>query len=203
MRAAYQIALGAEFIDPIDAQKLDTIRKDQKDIPIPRGWIRVGRRRDVPHGTCIVSHCGKTYAWVVPGRSKDFADFTLLMLNIATWIPPAAKGQAAATVHPRVEPLPRSEEAEAESPGIQMRLYEDSQSINRGLSSCRGSGPRLRGSMTPGYTAGRISDDSTGPIMTLRTGLVVLSLLLSVLIGATIAGRGRMPGRAHGPANRR
>ena len=133
MRAAYQIALGAEFIDPIDEQKLDAIRKDQKDIPIARGWIRVGRKREVPRGACIVAHCGKTYAWVVPGHSKDFADFALLMMNIATWIPPAAKGQAAATVHPRVEPLPRGEEAEAESPGIQMRLYEDSQAINRGL----------------------------------------------------------------------
>ena len=131
MRAAYQIAPGAEFIDPIDEQKLDAIRKDQKDIPIAPGWIRVGRKRDVPRGACIVSHCGQTYAWVVPGHSKDFADFTLLMMNIATWIPPAAKGQAPCAT--RVEPLPRGEEAEAESPGIQMRLYEDSQLINRGL----------------------------------------------------------------------
>src|SRR6185437_9466321 len=67
MRAAYQIALGAEFIDPIDAQKLEAIRKDQKDVPISRGWIRVGRKRDVPRGACIVSHCGNTYAWVVAG----------------------------------------------------------------------------------------------------------------------------------------
>ncbi len=68
----------------------------------------------------------------MPGHSKDFADFTLLMMNIATWIPPAAKGQVAATVACASSP-PRGEEAEAESPGIQMRLYEDSPSINRGL----------------------------------------------------------------------
>ncbi len=39
--------------------------------------------------------------------------------------------------------------------------------------------------------------------MTLRTGLVVLSLLLSVLIGATIAGRGRDAAPGAGPASRR
>ena len=131
MRAAYHIAMGAEFIDPVDEQKLEAIRKDQKDLPLTRGWIRVGTKHDVPRGACIVSHCGKTYAWVVPGHTKDFADFALLMMNIATWIPPAAKGQAPA--RPRVDILPRGEEAEAEPSGIQMRLYEDSPSINRGL----------------------------------------------------------------------
>lgn len=53
------------------------------------------------------------------------------MLNIATWVPP--KPAAAVAAHPRAEALPRSEAAETESSEIQMRLYEDSQSINRGL----------------------------------------------------------------------
>ncbi len=132
MRAAYQIALGAEFIDPVDQKKLEAIQKDQKDLQIPQGWVCVGRKRDIPHGACIVAHCGKTYAWVVPGHSKDFADFALVMLNIATWIPPGAKAQPPA-IRPRIEPLPPRETEETESPGIQMRLYEDSQSINRGL----------------------------------------------------------------------
>jgi hypothetical protein len=131
MRAAYHIALGAEFIDSVDEKKLDAILKNQKELTIPRGWIRVGRRHDIPRGACIVSHCGKTYVWVVPGHSKDFADFSLLMLNIATWVPPGAKAKAAA--RPRLEPLPRVEEGEEESSEIQMRLYEDSPSVNRGL----------------------------------------------------------------------
>jgi hypothetical protein len=131
MRAAYQIALGAEFIDPVDEKKLEAIQKDQKDLQIAQGWVCAGRKRDVPRGACIVSHCGKTYVWVEPGRSKDFADFALLMLNIATWMPPAAKAQAAA--RPRIEPFQPREREEAEAPEIQMRLYEDSPSVNRGL----------------------------------------------------------------------
>jgi hypothetical protein len=131
MRAAYHIALGAEHIDPVDEKKLEAILKDQKDLQIPRGWICVGKKHDVPHGACIVSHCGKTYVWVVPARSKDFADFALFMLNIATWVPPAPKAQPARS--PRIEALPPSETEPAEAPGIQMRLYEDSPSVNRGL----------------------------------------------------------------------
>jgi hypothetical protein len=130
MRAAYQLALGAAILDPVDEKKLEAIQKDQKDIQIPAGWVCVGRKRDVPRDACIVSHCGKTYVWVVPGHSKDFADFALFMLNIATWIPPTAK--APSPIAPR-EALPRRETEEAESPGIQMRLYEDSTGINRGL----------------------------------------------------------------------
>jgi hypothetical protein len=130
MRAAYQIALGAPITDPVDEKKLEAIQKDQKDIQIPVGWACAGRKRDVPHGACIVSHCGKTYVWVAPGRSKDFADFALLMLDIATWIPPEPK--APSPIGPR-EALPRREIEELESPGIQMRLYEGSSGINRGL----------------------------------------------------------------------
>jgi hypothetical protein len=131
MRAAYQIALGAEFIDPVDEKKLDAIQKDQKDLQIPYGCVGVGTKHDVPRGACMVSHCGKTYVWVVPGRSKDFADFALFMLNIATWIPPVTKAQPA--IRPRVEALPPREGEEAELPAIQMRLYEDSPSVYRGL----------------------------------------------------------------------
>jgi hypothetical protein len=131
MRAAYHIALGAEHIDPVDEKKLEAILKDQKDLQIPRGWICVGKKRDVPHGACIVSHCGKTYVWVVPGRSKDFADFALFMLNIATWVPPPTKAQPA--LSPRIEAIPPRETQPGEVPEIQFRLYEDSPSVNRGL----------------------------------------------------------------------
>ena len=96
MRAAYHIALGSEHIDPLDAKKLDGVLKDQKELVIPRGWICAGTRHQVPHGACIVAHCGKTYVWVLPGHSKDFADFSLLMLNIATWVPPVEKAKVKA-----------------------------------------------------------------------------------------------------------
>jgi hypothetical protein len=131
MRAAYHIALGADDIDPLDAKKLDAILKDQKDLVIPRGWICAGTRHQVPRGACIVSHCGKTYVWVVPGHSRDFADFSLLMLNIATWVPPYAKERAKAAGVPGVRALPGEEDEQ--QPGIQMRMYEDSTGFNRGL----------------------------------------------------------------------
>lgn len=131
MRAAYQIALGAPYIDPVDEKRLQAIWKDQKDILIRPGFVHVGTKHDVPRGACIVSHCGKTYVWVAPGQSKDFADFVLFMLNIATWIPPSAKNQPA--IRQRLEPLSPREAEQPEEDGIQMRLYEDSQGINRGL----------------------------------------------------------------------
>jgi hypothetical protein len=131
MRAAYHLALGAEIIDPVDAKKLDAILKDQKDLVIPRGWICSGTRHQVPRGACLVAHCGKTYVWVLPGHAKDFADFSLLMLNIATWVPAPAKERAKGALVPRERPLP-GEEGEEEG-GIQMRLYEDSTGFNRGL----------------------------------------------------------------------
>ena len=76
-----------------------------------------------------MSHCGKTYVWVMPGHAKDFADFSLLMLNIATWVPPYAKDRAKGALFPRALPGDEGEE----EPGIQMRMYEDSTGFNRGL----------------------------------------------------------------------
>ncbi len=155
MRAAYQIALGAEFIDTLDLTKLDAILKDQKELVVPRGWLGVGTKHDLPHKVCISSHCGKTYVWVTPDHGKDFADFALLMLNIATWVPPGSPPSLSLTIDkiapitfaespsaakqgpPRPEPRATSPEtgrpATPEAPAIQRRLYEDSQSINRGL----------------------------------------------------------------------
>jgi len=89
MRAAYHIALGADSPDPLDQSKLDAVLKDQKGLEIPRGWLVVGAKRDVPHHAAIASHCVNTYVWVPPEHAKDFADFALLMLNIATWSPPS------------------------------------------------------------------------------------------------------------------
>jgi len=155
MRAAYHIALGAEFIDTLDMTKLDAILKDQKGLMVPRGWLAVGTKHEVPHKVCMVSHCGKTYVWVPPEHAKDFADFALLMLNIATWAPPSPPPSLSLTIDkiapihigttapPTAQALPEAlpgvtapefvRPVTPETPAIQRRLYEDSQSINRGL----------------------------------------------------------------------
>jgi hypothetical protein len=155
MRAAYHIALGAEFIDSLDKARLDAILEDQKGLVVPSGWLGVGTKHDVPHEVRMHSHCGKTYVWVTPEHAKDFADFSLLMLNIATWVPPSSPpslslsidkiaplqiGKAPSPTAQAQRPVPQGtappEVARPPAPEahpIQRRLYEDSQSINRGL----------------------------------------------------------------------
>jgi hypothetical protein len=145
MRAAYQVALGSEFIDPVDMAKLTAILKEQKGLDVHPGWLAVGEKSEVPQRTCVVGHCGSTYVWVTPEHSKEFADFALLMLNIATWSPPPPAGTpkldlSIDKIPPITFGLPKAPGAQApaaypvqpESP-VQRRLYEDSQSINRGL----------------------------------------------------------------------
>jgi hypothetical protein len=154
MRAAYHVALGAELVDPLDATKLDAILRDQKCLSIAHGWLGIGAKHDVPREANIVSHCGCTDVWVMPEHAKDFADFALLILNIATWVPPTPHPTLNVTVD-KIAPitfgpttsvegqLPQAiSGARAAEPGqqpplqprpIQRRLYVDSQSINRGL----------------------------------------------------------------------
>lgn len=48
-------------------------------------WFSVGSKCDVPKDACYVGHCGKTYAWVMPNQTKDLANFTLAILDIATY----------------------------------------------------------------------------------------------------------------------
>jgi len=52
---------------------------------IQSGWFSVGSKCDVPKDACYVAHCGKTYAWVMPNQTKDLANFTLAILDIATY----------------------------------------------------------------------------------------------------------------------
>jgi hypothetical protein len=51
------------------------------------GWFAVGTRADVPKGACYVGHCGKTYAWVIPGCEGNLADFALVILDITAYQP--------------------------------------------------------------------------------------------------------------------
>jgi hypothetical protein len=49
------------------------------------GWFVIGRKHDIPKEACYVGHCGKTYAWVMPEHMNDLANFTLAILDIATY----------------------------------------------------------------------------------------------------------------------
>jgi hypothetical protein len=89
MRAAYMMALGRGPLDPVDESKLQAILTGQPESAIHTGWICSGGKHDVPHDAWISGRCGTTTVWVMPQYAKEFADFSLLMLNIATWSPPA------------------------------------------------------------------------------------------------------------------
>jgi hypothetical protein len=51
---------------------------------IPPGWIHVGKLKDVPLHACYKAHCGNTWVWVMPEASEAFAQFTLVLHDIAT-----------------------------------------------------------------------------------------------------------------------
>jgi hypothetical protein len=57
------------------------------------GWYKTGRRHDVPKNACYVAHYGKTYAWVIPGCEAEIANFTIVVLNLATYVAPDRKPQ--------------------------------------------------------------------------------------------------------------
>ena len=89
MRAAYDMVLRPDAVNPADAKKLEEILKNTKVIPRSSlGWVCTGRKHDVPRDACLVAHYGKHYAWVMPEHAKDFNDFVLQILNIATYVPP-------------------------------------------------------------------------------------------------------------------
>jgi hypothetical protein len=50
---------------------------------LPAGWLRCGRRRDVPAKTCYKAHCGDTWVWVTPNGTGPLADFNLILQDIA------------------------------------------------------------------------------------------------------------------------
>lgn len=51
---------------------------------IPPGWVHVGRGTDVPKCARYKGHTGKTWVWVMPEDAEAFAQFTLVLLDIAT-----------------------------------------------------------------------------------------------------------------------
>ena len=157
MRAAYQMALGLGPVDPIDLQKLEGFESGRALQAVAPGWLCVGTKHEIPKGSRLVSHEGHTYVWVKPGHSKQFADFSLLILDIATVAPssgPAGPTKISLSID-NIAPIQIKEASKGQSlqpgalpealpanpppvtpptpPGIKPRLYEDSPSINRGL----------------------------------------------------------------------
>ena len=152
MRAAYMVALEIGPIDPVDLKKLEEIEKAQSLPPIASGWLCVGGKHEVPREAHLVDHDGHSYVWVKPGHTKEFADFALLILNIATFTP---SGPDSSKIHLSIDNLPaiqmnlpslsRAIRPEAlpaplptptpapSPPSMAPRLYEDSPTINRGL----------------------------------------------------------------------
>ncbi len=51
---------------------------------LPTGWLHIGGPRDVPAASCYKAHCGHTWVWVMPDGMEGLADFTLVLLDIAT-----------------------------------------------------------------------------------------------------------------------
>jgi hypothetical protein len=51
---------------------------------LPCGWLGFGQLKDVPVAACYKSHCGDKWVWVTSEGMKGLADFTLVLLDIAT-----------------------------------------------------------------------------------------------------------------------
>ncbi len=92
MRCACQIALGLpDQIHPVDYDRLKTLLaknyKNSNGNPmemIPTGWLERGTKWQVPKHWAYVAHCDHTYVWVNPDRLRDFTNFVLIYLDIAT-----------------------------------------------------------------------------------------------------------------------
>ena len=51
---------------------------------LPCGWLHVGRLIEVPLAACYKAHHGDTWVWVDSEGMKGLAEFTLVLLDIAT-----------------------------------------------------------------------------------------------------------------------
>ncbi|MFO0906796.1 MAG: hypothetical protein U0835_00255 [Isosphaeraceae bacterium] len=97
MRAAYMIALGRDAeIAPIDLERLDDflvlnydvykVTRDPHTV-IPSGWLCIGDKGSRPKHGHYVAHKDGVYVWVQEGRLRDLANFSLIILDIATLHP--------------------------------------------------------------------------------------------------------------------
>jgi len=51
---------------------------------LPRGWLHIGKLKEVPLGACYKAHCGGTWVWVTPDGMEGLSQFTLVFLDICT-----------------------------------------------------------------------------------------------------------------------
>jgi hypothetical protein len=85
MRCAYLWALGGpEQLGPDCVEVLEHFLVAKDLAKIPPGWLRVGRKKDVPKHTCFVGHCSGVYVWVPPESLLALTKFTMVILDIAT-----------------------------------------------------------------------------------------------------------------------
>src|SRR6185437_1372711 len=47
------------------------------------GWLRTGRKHDVPKAACYKAHCGDQYVWVLPQDMDCLSQFVLILQSIA------------------------------------------------------------------------------------------------------------------------
>jgi hypothetical protein len=63
-------------------RQVDDVRSQYREIPT--GWFGCGRKRDVPRDACFVGHYKNCYTWVCPAHRSELAEFTLIVLNLAS-----------------------------------------------------------------------------------------------------------------------
>jgi hypothetical protein len=70
------------------------------------GWFCVGSKHEVPKGACYVGNCGKMYVWVMPEHRHDLSNFTLAILDIATFQSAGSRQAAVASFGSTILPSP-------------------------------------------------------------------------------------------------
>ncbi len=87
MQAAYTLVAAPNAANRFAVEnclKRYLLGKDPCVEVIPRGWLHIGSKHDVPHCAAAVANYGKAYVWVMPENLASLTQFTYLILNIAT-----------------------------------------------------------------------------------------------------------------------
>jgi hypothetical protein len=87
---------------------------------IPRGWLKVGHKHDVPRNAAASAHCGSTYVWVMPRDTEALTRFTFVILNIATLKSDSRMASVPTATQPygAESPLPSREENPVFNPNL-------------------------------------------------------------------------------------
>ena len=98
IRCVYQIAIFGYATDPEADQLLTSFLGDDYMQWIHSGWLRCGRRCDVPKKACYSANCGDCYIWVIPAAVESLSRLTIVVLDIATIDPNEPPAPATKTV---------------------------------------------------------------------------------------------------------